>query len=202
MTKDTARPTQPQPPTLPDLLAPGLRLVFVGINPSVYSAERGQYFARPSNRFWPLVNGSGLLAEPLGPADGARLVALGIGLTDLVKRATPAAADLTAADFAAGRVTLRQRLLDAAPRAVCFVGKVAYQQFSQQRSVAYGRQPQPLGAAAVFVMPSSSGRCNHLHGTRVRVLAEVRAFLAECPRPAPRRRRRRAPPMPALEITR
>lgn len=170
-----AYPPQITSLTLPDLLAPGLRLVFVGINPSVYSAERGQYFARPSNRFWSLLNGSGLLPVPLGPADGAQLLHFGIGLTDLVKRATPAAADLTAADYSEGRESLRQRLLAAAPRVVCFVGKIAYQQFAQRRDVAYGRQPEPLGVSALFVMPSSSGRCNHLHRMRVQVLADVAA---------------------------
>ena len=80
--------------TLPDILAPGLDLVFVGINPSIYSAERGQYFARPSNMFWRCLNQSGLVPEPVGPADSHRLLEFGIGLTDIVKRATHDAAAL------------------------------------------------------------------------------------------------------------
>lgn len=171
--------------SLPDLLAPALELVFVGINPSVYSAERGQYFARPSNMFWRCLNASGLVPAPLGPADSHRLLDYGIGLTDIVKRATHDAAELTAAEFAAGREALREKLVCAAPRAVCFVGKLAWQQFNQRRVMPFGRQPERIGETAVFVMPSTSGLANHLHAERLRCLDEVRALLGrEPPRPA------------------
>lgn len=164
-------------PTLPDILAPGLDLVFAGINPSIYSAERGQYFARPSNRFWAVLNQSGLIPERLGPADGPRLLEFGIGLTDIVKRPTHDAAEVTAAEFAAGRLTLRDKLRRYAPRAVCFVGKVAYLQFSRRRSCLFGLQDEGVGATAVFVMPSTSGLVNNLHAERLRCLEEVRQFL-------------------------
>jgi TDG/mug DNA glycosylase family protein len=163
--------------TLPDILAPGLDVVFVGINPSVYSAERGHYFARPSNRFWVCLHESGLTPERLTPADDARLVELGIGLTDIVKRATHDAAEVSAAEFAAGREVLRGKLLDAAPAAVCFVGKVAYQHFARRRTFPFGRQPDGLGRSAVFVMPSTSGLVNNLHAERLRCLRDVRRFL-------------------------
>ena len=170
-------PFLPDDLTLPDLLAPGLDLVFVGINPSVYSAERGQYFARPSNMFWRCLNGSGLVPEPLGPPDGAKLLAYGIGLTDIVKRATHDAAELTAADFAAGRVELEAKLSESAPRAVCFVGKLAWQQYSRRRLSPFGQQTETIGDSAVFVMPSTSGLVNNLHAERLRCLEAVRAFL-------------------------
>lgn len=163
--------------TLPDLLAPGLDLVFVGINPSVYSAERGQYFARPSNRFWSLLNQSGLVPEPLGPADGGRLLEYGIGLTDIVKRATPSSAGLSAADFEAGRVVLREKLERCRPAVVCFVGKLAYQRYSGQRLLEFGRQPEMITGAAVFVMPSSSGLCNRYQAQRLACLDDVHRFL-------------------------
>ena len=164
--------------TLPDVLAPGLDLVFVGINPSVYSAERGQYFARPSNMFWRCLGASGLVPEPLGPADGERLPAFGIGLTDIVKLPTHVAAELSAAEFAAGREALRDKLLRYRPRAVCFVGKLAWQRFlARQRVGPFGQQPERIGDSAVFVMPSTSGLVNHLHGARLRCLEDVRAFL-------------------------
>ena len=170
-------PSVPPDLTLPDLLRPGLDLVFVGINPSIYSAERGQYFARPSNMFWRCLNHSGLVPERLGPADSHRLLDYGIGLTDIVKRATHDAAELTAAEFAVGREELRAKLLRCAPRAVCFVGKLAYQQFSRRRTVPFGLQEDRIGESAVFVMPSSSGLVNHLHAERLRCLEQVRAFL-------------------------
>src|SRR5215203_143109 len=160
--------------TLPDILAPGLDLIFVGINPSIYSAERGQYFARPSNMFWRCLNQSGLVPERLRPADGPRLPSFGIGLTDIVKRATHDAAELTREEFAAGRAALRGKLLHYSPRAVCFVGKLAYLQFVQRRVAPFGRQAECIGEASVFVMPSSSGLVNNLHGERLRCLAEVR----------------------------
>ena len=163
--------------TLPDILAPRLDLIFVGINPSVYSAQRGQYFARPSNMFWRCLNQSGLVPEPLGPADSYRLLEFGIGLTDMVKRATHDATELSPQEFAAGREALRETLLQCAPRAVSFVGKLAYQQFSRRRAMPFGQQPERIGNRTVFVMPSTSGLVNNLHGERLRCLEEVRAFL-------------------------
>jgi TDG/mug DNA glycosylase family protein len=164
--------------TLPDILAPGLDLVFVGINPSIYSAERGQYFARPSNMFWRCLNASGLVPERLGPADGARLPEFGIGLTDIVKRPTHDAAELRPEEFRAGREALRDKLLCCAPAAVCFVGKLAWQRYLGRSRVApFGQQPGPIGESAVFVMPSTSGLVNNLHAERLRCLEEVRLFL-------------------------
>ena len=170
-------PFVPPDLTLPDIVAPGLDLIFVGINPSIYSAERGHYFARPSNRFWACLNQSGLVPERLGPEDDVRLPEFGIGLTDIVKRATHDAAELTAAEFAAGREVLREKLQTAAPAAVCFVGKIAYQHFSRRRLFPFGRQTETVGDAAVFVMPSTSGLVNNLHSERMRCLQEVKLFL-------------------------
>jgi TDG/mug DNA glycosylase family protein len=173
----TPDPSHPLPLTLPDVLAPGLDLVFVGINPSIYSAERGEYFARPSNMFWRCLNQSGLVPEKLGPADSYRLLEFGIGLTDIVKRPTHDASELTAAEFAAGREDLRVNLLRHKPRAVCFVGKLAYTQFSGRRNAPFGEQAERVGESVIFVMPSTSGLVNNLHAERLRCLEEVRAFL-------------------------
>ena len=170
-------PFLPPELTLPDILLPGLELVFVGINPSIYSAERGHYFARPSNMFWRCLNQSGLVPERLGPADDVRLPEFGIGLTDIVKRPTHDAAEVTAAEFAAGREALREKLLAVAPGAVCFVGKLAWQHFSRRRTSPFGRQEERIGGATVFVMPSTSGLVNNLHAERLRCLEEVRLFL-------------------------
>lgn len=164
---------------LPDILVPALDLVFVGINPSVYSAQYGHYFARPSNRFWALLNASGLLPIPVGPDADRRLPEFGVGLTDLVPWATPSAAEVRPEEFAAGRIALHAKLLDAAPRAVCFVGKLAYAEYRGVRKVAFGRQQELIGQSVVFVMPSTSGRANSLHRERVRCLAAVRAYLGQ-----------------------
>lgn len=170
-------PLAPADLTLPDILTPGLDLVFVGINPSIYSAERGEYFARPSNMFWRCLNGSGLVPARVGPADSHRLLEYGIGLTDIVKRATHDAAELSKAEFAVGREELREKLTRYAPRAVCFVGKLAWQEFSRVRVCSWGEQPERIGETVVFVMPSTSGLVNNLHAQRIRTLEEVRTFL-------------------------
>jgi TDG/mug DNA glycosylase family protein len=170
-------PFLPPDLTLPDILEPGLDLVFVGINPSIYSAMRGRYFARPSNRFWVCLNQSGLVPERVGPEDDVRLPSFGIGLTDIVKRATHDAAQVSRAEFVAGREVLQEKLIHVAPGAVCFVGKLAYQHFCGRRTFPFGRQAEPIGDAVVFVMPSTSGLVNQLHQERLRCLDEVRAFL-------------------------
>jgi TDG/mug DNA glycosylase family protein len=170
-------PFLPPDLTLEDILEPGLDLVFVGINPSIYSALCGHYFARPSNRFWACLNQSGLVPERVGPEDDVRLPSFGIGLTDIVKRATHDAAELSAAEFADGREMLRGKLLHYAPRAVCFVGKLAYTHYRRRRSVPFGEQPDRIGDSVVFVMPSTSGLVNNLHAERLRCLEEVRLVL-------------------------
>ena len=112
--------------TLPDYLQPGLRLVFVGFNPSMRSAAVGHYYAGPGNLFWPLLYESGLLPTPLTYAEDARILEFGIGLTDLVKRPTPSSADLSPGEARAGVPQLHTKLVTYAPRVVCFNGKGVY----------------------------------------------------------------------------
>src|SRR5262245_65923107 len=113
-------------PSLPDYLQPGLRLVFVGFNPSMRSAAVGHYYAGPGNLFWPLLYESGLLAEPLTYAEDHRILEFGIGLTDLVKRPTRSSAELGPAEARAGVVQLQTKLTTYAPRVICFNGKGEY----------------------------------------------------------------------------
>lgn len=165
--------------TLPDILAPELAVVFVGINPSLDSVQCGHYFARPSNRFWAVLYESRLVPTRLRPEDDIHLPQFGIGLTDVVKRPTRSTAELSRDEFAAGREALQEKLLSYAPRAVCFVGKYGYEAYSGRPPAGYGRQADNIGPAAVFVMPSTSGRANRLHPERLRCLAAVRRFLEE-----------------------
>ena len=151
--------------TLPDYLGPGLDIVSIGINPSVYSVERGFNFARPGNRFWPALNASGLVPEPLEPSVTAvkRLFrAHRIGFTDLVKRATARADELTAADYARGVRLLERKLRRHRPAIAWFQGTSAYRIFLEQRGaprakISAGLQPETLGATRVFVTPNPSG---------------------------------------------
>ncbi|HEY8476192.1 MAG TPA: mismatch-specific DNA-glycosylase [Chloroflexota bacterium] len=157
-------------PTLPDYLAPGLDLVLVGINPSVYSVERGHYFARPTNRFWEVFSRSRLSAPirlataltRLGPEHDALLPRFGIGLTDLVKRPSPGAGTLAEEDYRIWAPRLLQRLEAARPRVVCFHGPTAYRPFCRYalgetvRHLALGPQPLTLGSSRLFVVPNPS----------------------------------------------
>ena len=151
--------------TLPDLLAPGLRLVFVGLNPSEYSAREGHYFANPRNRFWPAFNRSTLLPPDLGrgctPADDSRLLEHGVGFTDVVKRATPQGSALKAADYRQWAPVLREKLLQCQPQLVCFHGLMAYKAYlsyaeGEKASPKLGLQHRCIGTSPVFVVPNPS----------------------------------------------
>lgn len=151
--------------TLPDLLKPGLRLVFVGLNPSEYSAREGHYFANPRNRFWSAFNRSSLLPAALGrecaPADDSALLEHGIGFTDVVKRPTPQGSALRAADYRRWAPLLLEKLLRCQPALVCFHGQMAYRaylQYGENEKAApeLGLQRRPIGTSQVFVVPNPS----------------------------------------------
>ena len=156
--------------TLPDYLRPGLELVFVGINPGLYSVQRGHYFARPASRFWPAFSAS-KLSEPVRRALGsdtlraehdARLLRFGIGFTDVVKRPSANAADLEASDFAKWVPRLLERLERHQPRMACFHGITAYRPFLNlalrcaDRRRVLGPQPEVVGATRLYVVPNPS----------------------------------------------
>jgi double-stranded uracil-DNA glycosylase len=156
-------------PTLPDLLRQGLDIVFVGINPSLYSAEKGHYFARPANRFWPAFSRSGLSAaarsalrvDRLLPEHDASMMAHGIGFTDLVKRPSARAAELSRRELEAGADALERKLRRFAPRIACFHGLTAFRPI--HRILApdgpdprLGLQDLRVGATPLFVVPNPS----------------------------------------------
>jgi TDG/mug DNA glycosylase family protein len=163
-------------PTLPDLLAPGLRLVFVGINPSSYSVQQGRYFARSTNRFWPAFSRSALSAaaraglglERLGPAHDQALLEYGIGFTDVVKRPSNNAAALKPADYQAWAPRLLERLARYAPRVACFHGVTGYRAFLRyglarpEPDAQPGPQPAGLGSTRLYVVPNPSPANAHL----------------------------------------
>jgi thymine-DNA glycosylase len=143
--------------TLPDYLRGGLDLVFVGINPGMKSAATGHHYAGAGNHFWPLLHESGLVSEPLTYEQDARVLEWNIGLTNLVERASPSLADLSPDELRAGARKLRKKLEPHAPRVVCFNGKRIYEVFAGHRCE-FGIQPEHIGAATVFVVPSTSAR--------------------------------------------
>jgi mismatch-specific thymine-DNA glycosylase len=144
-------------PELPDYLRPGLRVVFVGFNPGDRSSRVGHYYAGRGNQFWALLYESGLVAVPLKPEDDHRLLEFGIGVTDLVKRWSKSSSDLGREDYRLGIPLLREKLEQVAPSLVAFNGKGVYQEFCGRRA-RLGPQPDPIGTARAFVLPSTSGR--------------------------------------------
>jgi TDG/mug DNA glycosylase family protein len=140
--------------TLPDTVGPGMRLLVCGLNPSVYSADAGVGFARPGNRFWPAALAAGIVTTDRSP-DRA-LADHGVGMTDIVKRATPRADALTADEYRAGLARLERLVTWLRPGAVCFVGLAGWRAAVDRRAAA-GVQPRDLGGVPVYVMPSTSG---------------------------------------------
>jgi double-stranded uracil-DNA glycosylase len=160
--------------SLPDLLRDGLDVVFVGINPSVYSAAQGRYFARRSNRFWPCFSRSVLSAKArralgiamLQPHHDRALLDYGFGFTDVVKRATPRASELSPAEFADGVLHLTARLKRYQPRIACFHGVTGYKHVLRAlepaaASPALGMHALRIGLTRCFLVPSPSGANAH-----------------------------------------
>jgi TDG/mug DNA glycosylase family protein len=143
--------------TLPDYLPKRPDILFVGINPGSYSAQRGHYYARATNRFWWALHASGLVRMPLAPHEDWRVTQFGLGLTDLVKRPTNSAAQVRGTEFAAGRQALADKIVQVQPLIVCFNGLIGYQQFFQE-TTRPGRQVRRVHGARVFVLPSTSAR--------------------------------------------
>jgi double-stranded uracil-DNA glycosylase len=162
--------------TLPDHLRPGLQLVFVGINPGLYSVRAGHYFARSTSRFWPAFSRSSLSepirrslgVEALGPEHDAALLSFGIGFTDVVKRPSANAADLSARDFAEWAPRLLARLRRHRPRVACFHGLTAYRPFVRlalgcaDAAPVLGPQPEAIGVTRLYVIPNPSPANAHV----------------------------------------
>jgi len=142
---------------LPDLLKPGLKVVFVGYNAGDESSRVGHYYAHGGNQFWSFLHLSGLTPERLVPEQDHRLLEFGIGVTDVVKRWSKSSSELKAGEFRRGRRVLLRKLQHCAPRVVAFNGKGIYERLTGQPA-RLGLARAPLAGARVFVLPSTSGR--------------------------------------------
>ena len=140
---------------VPDVLAPGLRVVFCGINPGHASAQAGAHFANPRNDFWRLLHAVGFTQRLLEPLEQRELLRLGIGLTNAAWRTTRGSGDLRAADFAGARERLEDLAAELRPRVLAFVGKAACEGVFRERPE-HGRQARSLGDTGLFVLPSTS----------------------------------------------
>jgi TDG/mug DNA glycosylase family protein len=143
--------------SLPDILEDDLDIVFVGINPGVYSAEKKHYYAHPTNLFWPMLYQSGLIPTLLKPEDDWKLTRFRMGLTDSVKRVTKSASDLSTEDRHEGGEILSRKIKYYSPRIVCFNGLTAYGALFGQCD-GPGPKKMIIGTSRLFVIPSTSRR--------------------------------------------
>jgi TDG/mug DNA glycosylase family protein len=147
---------------LRDVIGPGLKVLFCGINPGLYSAATGLHFARPGNRFWPALHDAGFTPRRFDPSENRRLLELGYGLTNLVNRGTAAADQLSPDELVAGGRRLAAKVRRYRPRAVAFVGLGAYRTAFGRPGATLGLQSETLGGAQVWLLPSPSGlNANH-----------------------------------------
>jgi double-stranded uracil-DNA glycosylase len=140
---------------VPDVLAPGLRIVFCGINPGFRSAAAGAHFANPRNDFWRLLADSGLTPRKLEPDEQWELLELGFGLTNAAYRTTRGSSDLRSRDFARAAARLERIAREVRPKTIAFVGKAAYEGTFRERPD-LGLQERKLRETALFVLPSTS----------------------------------------------
>jgi len=132
-------------------------VLWCGINPSLYSAAVGAHFARPGNRFWKVLHLSGFTDRQLDPSEQHLLLGAGLGITNLVARATASATELELTELREGAARLDRRVRDLAPASVGFLGVLAYRRAFGRPRAEIGPQPEGLGGAAVWVLPNPSG---------------------------------------------
>jgi TDG/mug DNA glycosylase family protein len=161
---------------LRDRVRPGVRVLFVGINPGIRSSETGHHFAGYSNRFWKLLYDSGLVPRPITYEDDDRLPEFGYGITNICARPTPGIDTLLPAEYVVGRIKLRRKILRNQPVVVAMVGVTVFRAMFPERkgAVALGLQPETIGGTAVFVLPNPSGR--NANFTYAEMLAAFRAL--------------------------
>lgn len=145
--------------TLPDYLRSGLKLVFIGLNPGLYSAQTGKYFARQTNRFWPALSAANFFGREVNAGDEKLLFEQGIGFTDIVKRATAQIDELTRDEIIAGTQALRRKIAKFSPAAICFLGITGFRwvfQVPAKNKLRLGPQLETIGTARIYVLPSPS----------------------------------------------
>jgi len=146
--------------TIPDVLPTAgdpFHVLFVGINPGLYSAATGWHFARPGNRFWPALYASGFTPRLLKPSEQRGLTSYGLGITNIAPRATAQAAELTSAELREGAARLRAVVDARRPRYVAILGVTAYRTAFARPRAAVGPQPDTLGTASLWILPNPSG---------------------------------------------
>ncbi|RKE36497.1 G/U mismatch-specific uracil-DNA glycosylase [Paraburkholderia sp. BL23I1N1] len=168
--------------SLPDVLEPGLSLVFCGINPGMRAASTGHHFAGRGNRFWRVVHLAGFTPEQIRPEDSHTILRYGCGLTTVVPRSTAQAAELSRSEIELAGDAFRRKIEQYAPRHIVFLGKMALSAISGTRNIDWGAQTKPFGGTRAWVVPNPSG-LNRAFDLDALVAAyrEVRVAVASMP---------------------
>lgn len=163
---------------LPDLIRTGLRVLFVGINPGLWSGAVGRHFGNPANRLWPVLQQAGFTPRRLLPSDADELLADGYGVSNLVNRATATAAEVRDQELLVGAQRLRDTVRAYRPGTVAFLGLTAYRVAFARPKAAVGPQEEPLEGARVWLLPNPSGLNAHYQLPElVRLYAELRTSV-------------------------
>jgi double-stranded uracil-DNA glycosylase len=160
--------------TIPDVIAPGLRVLFCGINPGLYSAATGHHFARPGNRFWPALHRGGFVPRQLHPSEQEDLLEYGLGITNLVDRGTARADELTPTEIVEGGAVLAAKVRRLRPAWLAVLGVSAYRTAFRVPRAAVGPQEVAIGTTRVWVLPNPSGL--NAHYTLERLAGEFSAL--------------------------
>jgi TDG/mug DNA glycosylase family protein len=165
--------------TIPDVIAPRLKVLFCGINPGLYSGATGHHFARPGNRFWPALHLAGFTPRLLDPSEKRELLKSGYGITNLVARTTAAADELDDEELLAGRKRLENRVKRYQPRVVAVLGIGAYRTAFALPRAGLGLQREKLAGAVLWVLPNPSGlNANHQLPDLVRLFRDLKRTAA------------------------
>lgn len=165
--------------SIPDLIAPNLKILFCGINPGLYSGATGLHFAKPGNRFWRALHAGGFSTRVLSPWENGELLDAGYGITNLVPRTTATAAELNDDEYRAGRIALARKVRKYSPRWVAILGMGAYRTGFGKADATVGRQPERIGSAGIWVLPNPSGlNANYQLPQLAKMFQELRAVAS------------------------
>ncbi len=164
--------------TVPDLIAPNLKILFCGINPGLYSGATGHHFARPGNKFWPALKLAGFTQAQLSPFDEHELLARGLGVTNVVMRTTATAAELAKEEYVSGGKALKRKAVKYKPRVVAFLGIGAFRDAFDLPKAVMGLQEMTIGPSHVWVLPNPSGLNAHYSVQKLAMEFEkLKAFI-------------------------
>lgn len=168
--------------TIPDVIAPGLKVLFCGINPGLYTAAVGYHFGRPGNRFWKALHAGGFTPRVLDPSEQDELLRYGYGITNIVDRATTGAAELTPSELAEGGRSLDEKVRRFAPRWLAVLGVGAYRTAFNRPKATLGPQDETVGGRPIWILPNPSGlNANYQAADFARLFRELRDAAESTP---------------------